>query len=607
MNAKTGKLSVKTENIFPIIRQWLYSEKEIFLRELVSNAVDALNKRSHLIQLAEVEESDDALRVEVTLDTENKILEISDNGIGMTAEEVDRYINQIAYSGLVDFVERYQQSGSSGGQVIGHFGLGFYSAFMVANKVEIETLSSRKGNDPVHWESEEGIEFKMQKGDRQQIGTSIRLHLNEEVAKELSSFKVEELLRKYCSFMSQAIFYRLGKEEFRQVNNPHPLWLKKAKEVKDEEYIQFYKEYFHEEENPLFWIHLNLDFPFRLQGILYFPARYQPYLSQDGRIMVYSRQVFVADNMREMIPDYLFLLQGFLDCPDLPLNVSRSYLQSDQTVRKLSQHIVKKVADKLLEEFRNDGDLFEEMWPAISQFIKIASLQDPQFAEKVKELYLFKKTDGSYLEWEALSEGEHYYVENEKELEHDKRRLQAQGKDVFLMTEGILDIQWLSLVEMLSQAKIRFRRVDAGVDGEKDVDFVSEKLKESFSGIQISESFEFDAKKMPEESLPAVIIEDEEHRRMQEVLEAMKRVGESNFDGISIPETKRILILNTENRLSQVLKNLSEDESKVEESKKIARHIVDLALLSRHELEGDDLLRFIRENQEQILEKWTEN
>ena len=341
---KKGKISVTTENIFPIIRQWLYSSQDIFLRELVSNGVDAITKRQHLSNLGEVETFENP-RIDIILDRKTNQLTISDNGLGMTAEEVDKYINEIAYSGLVDFVEKYQEEGDPKSQIIGHFGLGFYSAFMIADNVEIQTKSCFLDKPAVHWQSEEGIEFEMTAGNRQEVGTDIIMHLTEEAVETYSEFELRSIIRKYCQFMQYPIYFKVISEQIDEeqtdqeetpINNPNPLWNKMPREVEDQEYKDFYYEVFPDGKEPLFWVHLNLDYPFRVKGILYFPKIDLQYEKLEGRIKVFYNQVYVADNVPEIIPEFLFLLRGCIDCPDLPLNVSRSFLQDDQYVKKLS-------------------------------------------------------------------------------------------------------------------------------------------------------------------------------------------------------------------------------------------------------------------------------
>lgn len=604
MSEKKGQLSVRSENIFPIIRQWLYSEQEIFIRELVSNAVDALSKRAHLLEIAQSVPTEDELRCLVILDEKAGTLTVRDNGIGMNAEEVNRYINQIAYSGLLDFVDKYQNKGNGGQAVIGHFGLGFYSAFMVADKVEIETLSCLQEQKPVHWESEEGIEYLMSEGKRETVGTDIILHLSKEAKKDLSVLKVRALLKKYCGFMARPVSFQESGKESEQINQTEPLWLKPVQDVQREEYIEFYQNTFGETDEPLFWIHLNMDFPFRLKGILYFPSVHNPYMSQEGRILVYSRQVFVADNMREMIPDFLFLLQGCLDCPDLPLNVSRSYLQNDETVQKLSRHIVKKVGDKLLDLFKENREKYEQLWPHLSRFIKIGSLQDPGFAAKMKDITLIKNRDEDFKLIPELPEGDLFYMFQDKPLETYAAALKQDGRELFVMEDEWLDLQWMSLMEMLFERKYRFKRADSELSGEMEADFLTDEMQ-SLLTEQFGKSLRISARKLNDQVLPAVLTESEESRRFRDLKEIFSRVAGKEqreaFEKMNTGEIAQELTLNTVHPLSKALKELTTagEETK---SEALSRYILDLALLSRHELQGDEFTRFLKNSQKLVEE-----
>ena len=429
MTRREGSISVSTENIFPIIRKWLYSDQDIFIRELVANASDAIHKLERLDIMGEADVPEDTTyKIDIVLDTDANTLEISDNGLGMTLEEIDKYINDIAYSGAVDFVNRCEESGDSSEGIIGHFGLGFYSAFMVASKVTIESLSWQSGAQPAHWSSENGMDYVMDQGSRQERGTSIIIELNPEAQEIFTADKVRETITKYCEFMPRPIYFtdvvgertrqesrekyyqealeKYNKEKaeaeekgevFEQtapqepqeiepqpINDTSPLWLKMPSKCTDEEYIDFYHKACREYKDPLFWIHLNMDYPFNLKGILYFPVMENRYQTLDGRIKLYSNQVYVADNLEEIIPDFLFLLKGFIDIPDIPLNVSRSYLQNDGYVKKLSGHIVRKVADKLNQVFEDDRTAYEGYWKDIHIFIKYGVMRDPKFYERLK-------------------------------------------------------------------------------------------------------------------------------------------------------------------------------------------------------------------------------
>ncbi len=595
MDIKSGKLSVESENIFPIIKQWLYAEEEIFLRELVSNAVDAISKRKHLILLGDAPATDQALRIDVKLDTEANMLTISDQGIGMTAEEVDRYINQIAYSGLVDYVEKYQGGAGGGQAVIGHFGLGFYSAFMVADQVEIQSLSCLAGAAPVSWLSKDGLEYQMAEGKRDEVGTDVILHLDAEARKAYSASKLRGLLKRYCGFMPYPIYFQVDEEEAEQLNDTEPLWLRNAKAISEEDYIKFYQKTFATELKPLFWIHLNLDYPFRLKGILYFPAYTGPYLELSNRILIYSRQVFVSDDLREMIPDFLFLLQGTLDCPDLPLNVSRSYLQNDQTIRALSKHIVSKVGDKLAEIYQDDPDRYQSMWPQIADFVKLGCLQNVAFADKVKPCLLLEEVDGSFQALADQAEGPIYYVYNDHRLDLYTDRLHAEGKAVFRMQKG-LDLQWMSQIEAQSQGKYRFIRADslAHPDEEGPGEALAEDLLNCLRKVSKLSDLEGQVKAQGAEAPLLSLVEDEAARRfadMQEIYAKLvpeeERATMEEMAGQLKPH--HTVLVNTDNPLYSSLDSRSE-----EDQEDLLRYAYYLALLAKDELRGEELKAFLK-------------
>ena len=423
MSIEKGNISIHTENIFPIIKKWLYSDKDIFIRELISNGCDAVSKYKRLVSLGEAEGIDDEkFKVVVSVNKEEGTLTFSDNGIGMTDEEVKKYITQVAFSGAEDFIQKYKDKMGEGNDIIGHFGLGFYSAFMVAKKVQIDTLSYKKEATPVRWICEGGTEYEMGDSDsRETRGTTITLFLDDESKEFLEYYKVRGIIEKYCSFLPTEIFLINVDEEKKKseedkdkdgeptpLNDTNPLWLKKPSECTDEEYKEFYKQVFNEYEDPLFWIHLNVDYPFNLKGILYFPKLKNEFELIEGKVKLYNNQVFVADNIKEVIPEFLLLLKGAIDCPDLPLNVSRSFLQNDRDVSRISKHIVKKVADKLNSIFNNDRDKFDEFWDDIHLFIKFGCLKDESFYEKIKDIIVFKNIEGKHI---TLKD----YLDNAKE------------------------------------------------------------------------------------------------------------------------------------------------------------------------------------------------
>ncbi|NLM18603.1 MAG: molecular chaperone HtpG [Clostridiaceae bacterium] len=627
---KKGKISVTTENIFPIIRQWLYSSQDIFLREIVSNGVDAITKRQHLANLGQVDEFANP-RIDIVLDQENRTLTVSDNGIGMTAEEVEKYINEIAYSGLVDFVEKYQDEGDPKSQIIGHFGLGFYSAFMVADKVEIQTKSCFTDQPAVHWQSEEGIEFEMTQGQRETAGTDIVMHLTEEAAKQYNEFELRAVLKKYCQFMQYPIYLNVlttkdeteeaaikaGKVESqtekttdeveeakteqeteKPINNPDPLWNKRPAQVEKQEYIDFYYEVFPDGKEPLFWVHLNLDYPFRVKGILYFPKLDLQYERLEGRIKVFYNQVYVADNIPEIIPEFLFLLRGCIDCPDLPLNVSRSFLQDDQYVRKLSSHIVKKVSDRLSEVYRKELDQYKEWWQYLQLFVKYGMMSDRNFSERVQDIALLKDVTGEYTSLKDVTEGNVYYTPGENELSAYTAMAQQQGKTVYVLDQEI-DLQWMSYVEFNSQGKIKFVRVDAEPEteqlNEKTQDIAQEQktfLTEILKKLG-EDQYEVKYQASGTDSLPLLIRESEEFRRMNDFLEQVKRSGdekmlESMQQMLEKDKNKPSLIVNTDQPLLERLETLNQDQAL-----DLINYFLKLAKLGQDSLQGTEFIEFL--------------
>jgi molecular chaperone HtpG len=602
MQNKTGKISVHTENIFPIIKKFLYSDHEIFLRELVSNAVDACQKLKTLSSIGEANMGDAPLKVSVHIDKENKTLTIRDNGIGMSAEEIEQYINQLAFSGAEAFVEKYKDKADA--NIIGHFGLGFYSGFMVASQVEIQT-KSYKDAPAAHWTCDGSTSFTLAEGNRTERGTDIILHINEESAEFLETYRIQHLLSKYCKFLPITIEF-----EEKTINNTHPIWTKKPSELTNEDYTSFYSELYPMAPAPLFWIHLNVDYPFNLTGVLYFPKITNSIDAEKHKVQLYCNQVFVTDNVKDILPEFLMLLHGVIDSPDIPLNVSRSSLQSDTNVKKITQHISKKVSDKLKELFKNDRADFEKKWSSMDVFVKYGMLSDEKFAERAQEFCLLENTQGIFTE---LKE----YVEKVKVAQTDKddnavilytnnvetqhSYLQAatnKGYDV-LKLEGILDNHFVNYIEQHFE-KVKVKRIDAdsieqlidkgttreSVLNEEDTKKITA-LFESIEQPKIKLTVKTQAL-APEDSFVA-ITEDEFMRRMKD-MSAMQ--GMSMFGDMP---TSYNLIINSNHPKATSL--LSMDEGKQKAS---TQQLIDLALLSKQLLQGEQLTQFINRSIENL-------
>ncbi|HHV42107.1 MAG TPA: molecular chaperone HtpG [Clostridiaceae bacterium] len=609
METKKGQIQVSTENIFPIIRQWLYSDRDIFLRELISNAADALSKLRQLSHMGELELSEEEeLRIEIRLNENEGKLMILDNGIGMTSEEVDKYINQIAYSGMNDFVTQYQKHGAEDAGFIGHFGLGFYSAFMVADSVVIDSLSWQETAKPVKWHSEEGIDYQMSASQKASRGTSITLTLTAEDKSWLTVDKLKQIIDKYGRFLAWPIYFTKVDETNAEalstvdmstdkptpgeaVNIVDPLWLEVPSQVTDQEYIDFYKETFHSVQVPLFWVHLNMDYPFRLKGILYFPQVGNRFQTLGGRILVFYNQVFVSDNVKEIIPEYLFLLQGVLDCPDLPLNVSRSFLQNDPNMRRLSQHIVRKVADRLNKLFKEDREYYEQVWPKISVFVKYGILSDPKFYDSVKSSLIFATTDNKYISEQELGEGKVLYTPAADQLALYTRLATEQGQPVLIMDQEI-DVPLMSFLEYHGSGQRRFVRVDSDFSATEDKEL--SKLIKLFplagelkiSGIKIAS--------LGEEAPPAVLHEAEEKRRIREISQQMGLEQQMADEIKEKLETVEIdLVLNEDSRLTSRFLRIAELPDREDTAKTLAAYIFDLTKLAQGVLSGNELADFI--------------
>ena len=615
-----GNISIHAQNIMPVIKRWLYSDKDIFIREMVSNGCDAITKY-HMVRPEDTE----ALSVHVTVDPQAGELRFEDNGIGMTWEEVEKYINQVAFSSAEEFLKNYSGEDKSG--IIGHFGLGFYSAFMAADRVTIDTLSWQEGAKAVRWESSDGMTFEMTDGERATRGTVITLHIMEEEKEFLDEWKVREILEKYCGYMGVPVYLdkveppkkeeekadtdkaekdqeaESGKEEEKKepeapkpINETHPLWLKNPKDCTDEEYRENYRKLFHTFDEPLFWIHRNVDYPFNLKGILYFPKIKKDFGGQEGEIKLFNRQVFVADNIKEVIPEFLMLLRGVIDCPDLPLNVSRSFLQNDGYVRKLSAHITKKVADKLNSLFKEDVKQYQTYWDDIHPFIKYGCLRDRKFFEMVSGILLYKTTDDRYL---TLGEYRDRNTKAEKKVYYttDKNRQAAAialytGRDIdVVVMDTLIDMNFMSFMEMEGgEDAPTFVRVDAGVDGltdeeKKDSDLKQEDYEKLFRDALGQKELEVRLQALADESLPALLVEDEQMRRYKE----MSAVYGQSFN---LPD-KYSLVLNTQCDTVKKLNGMEDAEMK----EMLCRQIYDLARLSSRPLESEDLKQFIERSQ----------
>ena len=606
-----GNISIHAQNIMPVIKRWLYSDKDIFIREMVSNGCDAITKYKMLHA-----DTDEDLRVTVTVDKEAGELRFTDNGIGMTAEEVEKYINQVAFSSAEEFLKNY--TGDDKGGIIGHFGLGFYSAFMAADKVTIDTLSYQDGAAPVLWESEDGMAFTMRDGGRTERGTTIILHITDEEKEFLDGYRVREVLNRYCGYMSVPIYLQdLTKDETKKdpdeptgtaeeekkkeetpINDVHPLWLKNPKDCTEEEYKETYRKLFHTFEEPLFWVHLNVDYPFNLKGILYFPRIKRDFGGQEGEIKLFNRQVFVADNIKEVIPEFLMLLKGVIDCPDLPLNVSRSFLQNDGYVKKLSAHITKKVADKLNGLFNTERKQYETYWDDIHPFVKYGCVRDSKFYDMVKGSLLFKTTKGEYLtldEYRARNEGKAekkvYYTTEANRQAAAVALYTDKGIDVVVM-DTLIDMNFMSFMEFGGgNDGLQFARVDADVSGlteesEEGKDIDQKLMEKLFRDALGDQELTVKIEALSDHNLPVMLTEEEQVRRYKE----MSAMYGQDFGFPS----KYTLVLN---RLCPTIRALAAMEEG-DVSHLLCKQLFDLARLSSRPLEAEDLKDFIARSNE---------
>ena len=689
MAAKKGSLSINSDNIFPIIKKWLYSDHDIFYRELISNGCDAITKLKKLDMMGEYELPEGYKpRIDVIVNPEKKTLTFKDNGLGMTADEVEEYINQIAFSGAADFIEKYKDK-SNADQIIGHFGLGFYSAFMVADEVHIDTFSYKEGAKPVHWECDGGTEFSMEDGDKAEVGTTITLFLMEDCLEFCNEYKAREVIRKYCSFMPTEIY--LSKEDTKEtqiikteeklesdevietiqpekegdeeklkikkrpelLNDTNPLWMKSPNECTKDDYVAFYRKVFQDYKEPLFWIHLNMDYPFNLKGILYFPKINMEYESIEGTIKLYNNQVFIADNIKEVIPEFLMLLKGVIDCPDLPLNVSRSALQNDGFVKKISDYISKKVADKLAGMCRTEKEEYEKYWDDISPFIKFGCLKDDKFCEKVTDYILFKNLDGKYMtlpeclevnkidpdeaenatdengnkvEAEVVSDGDAagdganggnaddaaegeekkekviYYVTDEVQQSQYINMFKAAKMDAVILTHNI-DQPFISQLESKNEG-IKFQRIDADLTdtfksktskkAEEEMKGQAEAIAKIMKKALKKDKLEVKVEKLKNKKISSMITLSEESRRMQDMMKMYAMNGMGMGDMAEEGET---LILNANHPLVQYVIGHEEDEH----VGMICEQLYDLAKLQHAPLKPEDMTKFVNRSNEIMM------
>ena len=691
MASKRGSLSINSDNIFPIIKKWLYSDHDIFFRELISNGCDAITKLKKLEVMGEYTFPENHKnQIQVIVNPEEKTLKFIDTGLGMTADEVEEYITQIAFSGATQFLEKYKDK-TNEDQIIGHFGLGFYSAFMVADVVEIDTLSYREGAQAVHWSCDGGTEYELEDSNRTEVGTEITLHLNEESLEFANEYRAREVIEKYCSFMPVEIYLSKanapqeyetideadlreddvvvehihedakteekenenGEKEVVEVSpakdqvkinkrpvslsDTQPLWMKHPNECTEEEYKEFYRKVFMDYKEPLFWIHLNMDYPFNLKGILYFPKINTEYESIEGTIKLYNNQVFIADNIKEVIPEFLMLLKGVIDCPDLPLNVSRSALQNDGFVKKISEYISKKVADKLSGMCKTDRETYEKYWDDINPFIKFGCLKDTKFSDRMMDYILYKNLDGKYLtledylkenetEEEAKEEAETVIEENKEETAEEIKKDAEEGKEpekttVYYVTDEVQQSQYINMfkeegqdalilkhnidsafISHVEQKKetVKFMRIDADInesvksDGEENLEEQTKELGEIFKKALGKENLTVKAEKLKNESVSSMMTVTEESRRMQEMMKMYNMYGmdSSMFGG------QEILVLNLNNKLVQyVLANKEGDLTKL-----VCEQLYDLAVITHRQLTPEEMTKFVARSNEIMME-----
>ncbi|MBR2286747.1 MAG: molecular chaperone HtpG [Clostridia bacterium] len=622
VNQVKGSVSIDAENIMPVIKRWLYSDKDIFLREVVSNGCDAITKFRMLNA-----GNEEPMEVLVTVDKENKEIRIEDTGIGMTQDEVDRYINQVAFSSATEFLKQFAEDDKKDekNEIIGHFGLGFYSVFMVSDKVEIDSLSYTEGAEPVHWVSEDGMAFEMSEGTRTSHGTTITLHISEAEEEFLDKWRVREVLQRYCGYMAYPVMLFDANEKPyehdepiegetnedgtpktekvidlpkpEQINDTNPLWLRKPSDCTEEEYKAFYHKVFTDYEDPLFWIHLNVDYPFNLKGILYFPKLKEEFGVREGQIKLFSGQVFVADNIKEIIPEFLMLLRGVIDCPDIPLNVSRSFLQNDGYVKKISNHITKKVADKLTGLFNTERESYQGYWDDIGPFVKYGCITDNKFYDAVKDALLFKLTDGKYktvAEYKTDNEGKAgdklYYTSDAKRQAGSISLYTERGIDVAILDMPELDAAYMNFLEYSGNAGVKFARVDADVsglteEGEEGKDLDENQLQDLFRKALGNETLPVKLAAMANSDLIAIVTEDEQGRRMREAYRMM-----------NIPASYTLVL----NRRNATVAALAQRDAEDETTKLLCEQVYDLARMAAKPLEAEQITEFLTRSQKLV-------
>lgn len=593
---KQGNIQISSENMMPIIKKWLYSDKDIFLREIVANGIDAITKYKKLVTMGEATETDgEEYNVKISVDKDAKTLTVEDNGIGMTEEEVEKYITQIAFSGASDFLSKYEKAGGDG--IIGHFGLGFYSAYMVSELVEIETKSYKQNATAVKWSSDGNATYEIGECDKQTRGTKIIMHIADEEKEFLNEDTIKNLVRKYCSFMPYNIYVNFkGDDKDKPLNTVSPLYIKAPKDCTDEEYKEFYTDTFMDYEPPIFWVHLDMEYPFKLKGILYFPKVKNKVELERGKVKLYCNQVFIADNIKEVIPEFLMLLNGVIDCPDIPLNVSRSFLQNDRQVQRISKYITKKVADKLTELFKSERTRYEECWSDLANFIKFGCIKDGDFYDKVKDIIIWKDIEGNYKNLEEFLGKKDEKSENDEENKDKKQegpetvyyvsdaQQQAQYVKMFkdaglnaLTCDTFIDPHFISFVEYKMPDKLKFMRIDADVAGalkneESTEDSV---LQDIFKNAIDDDNVKIVTQKLKNADVPAIINVEEYMRRYSEM---------GQFYGMSDDSMAKTLIVNTANEIVAGIKSLDDDKQKF-----VAKYIYSLALLSFKKLTPEEL------------------
>ncbi len=657
MSKKQGNLSINSTNIFPIIKKWMYSDQDIFIRELISNASDAITKLKKLDMIGEYEIPEDKeMKATVSLNSTDKTITFTDTGLGMTADEVEEYINQIAFSGATDFIEKYKDKATDD-QIIGHFGLGFYSAFMVADKVTIDTLSYKADAKAVHWECDGGTEYVMSDSDKTDIGTKITLYLNDQCYEYSNEYRVREVLDKYCSFMPISIYLTVdGKEDETEIideeelldsdtviehivpekegdkktvkikkrpqpiNDTNPLWNKHPNECTEEQYKDFYHKVFNDYRDPLFYIHLNMDYPFNLKGILYFPKINLGYEALEGKIKLYNNQVFIADNIKEVIPEYLILLKGVIDCPDLPLNVSRSALQNDGFVKKINEYISKKIADKLIGMYKTDTDNYKKYWDDINMFIKFGCIKDNKFAEKMKDYILYKNLKGEYVTAKEYLDSQNgkfkntiFYISDETNQGHYINMFKEEGIDAVYMTETI-DDAFISYIENDLNTKtasddnadkddeIKFRSIDSDIasimkgensDSEASSSIDKDALIKVFKENLSDEKLDIQVEGLKNPSISAMITVSEEKKRMNSM---MRQYAVAMNTDMGLSDETGSLVLNSNNELIKYIANNKDSE----DIKLLCQQIYDIACLAHAPLSADRMTSFISRNNDML-------